>query len=130
MASDHRTEEKRIKDERNGAERCWIYRDGYHYAQVTFTKPDPRLYPTAVEYMRVLSRHEVERQAADEGVELQQLMNSLHRTVDGQRRHITSLQEDNAALSNAVEDLKRERDRYQQHYEIAKAGMLAAREGQ
>jgi len=94
VANDHRTEEKRSgRDERSGADRCWIYRDGYHYAQVSFTKPDTNLYPTAVEYMRVLSRQEVEKLANDfEGVNVQQYINSLRRTIEGQRRHIRELQ--------------------------------------
>jgi hypothetical protein len=88
-----RTEEKRTRwrDERNGAERCWIYRDGYHYAQVTFDRPDRRLYPNAVEYMRVLSRQEIEKIAGD-GVDVMQMVNSLHRTVEGQWKHIAKLQ--------------------------------------
>ena len=87
-------------DERSGADRCWIYRDGYHYAQVTFTKPDTRLYPTAVEYMRVLSRQEVEKLASDEGVDVMQMVNSLHRTVEGQRKHIADLQRKIEELEN------------------------------
>lgn len=83
--------EKRL-DERSGAARCWIWRDSYHYAQVSFSKPDPKLYPTAVEYMRVLSREEVEKLAFSEaGVEPMQLINSLHRTIDGQRREINRM---------------------------------------
>lgn len=86
------TENRTGRDERSGADRCWIYRDGYHHAQVTFTKPDTRLYPTAVEYMRVLSRQEVEKLAGGEGVDTQQYINSLLRTIEGQRRHIRELQ--------------------------------------
>lgn len=87
------SDEKRL-DERSGAPRCWIWRDSYHYPQVAFSKPDSKLYPTAVEYMRVLSRAEVEKLAFGEaGVDPMQLINSLHRTIDGQRREINSLKE-------------------------------------
>lgn len=87
----HPTTEKRL-DERSGAQRCWIWRDSHHYAQVSFSKPDPKLYPTAVEYMRVLSREEVEKLAFSEaGAEPMQLINSLHRTIDGQRREINRM---------------------------------------
>jgi hypothetical protein len=87
-------DDQRRKDERTGAGRCWIYRDSYHYAQVSFSKPDAKLYPTAVEYMRVLSREEVEKLAFSEaGVDPMQLINSLHRTIDGQRRDINMLKE-------------------------------------
>ena len=99
--NDHRTEEQRAKrDERSGADRCWIYRDGYHYAQVTFTKPDKRLYPTAVEYMRVLSRQEVEQLANSEGVDVMQMVNSQLRTIEGQRKHIATLQRKIEELEN------------------------------
>ena len=81
-----------MDDERSGADRCWIWRDQMHYPRVSFTKPD-KIHPS-VEYMRVLSRHEVEKLAfGDEGVDAMQLINSLHRTIDGQRRHIARLQE-------------------------------------
>ena len=89
------------RDERSGADRCWIYRDGYHYAQVTFTKPDTRLYPTAVEYMRVLSRQEVDK-IAGEGIDVQQYINSLVRTIEGQRRHIERLQNPSAHVAAGV----------------------------
>jgi hypothetical protein len=88
------TEEQRPKrDERSAADRCWIYRDGFHYAQVTFAKPDARLYPTAVEYMRVMSRQEVEKLANSEGVDVMQMVNSQLRTIEGQRREIRRLNE-------------------------------------
>jgi hypothetical protein len=46
----------------------------------------------AVEYMRVLSRAEVEKMGGcDEGVDLQQVLNSLTRTIEGQRREIQRL---------------------------------------
>jgi len=78
-------------DERNGADRCWIWRDSYHYPKVSFSKPDPKVHPS-VEYMRVLQRHEVEKLANDAGgVDTQQLINSLQRTIEGQRKHIAEL---------------------------------------
>lgn len=70
--------------------RCWIWWDEHHRAQVSFVKPLPR--HEAVEYMRVLSRKEVEKLASDEGVDVMQMVNSLHRTVEGQRKHIADLQ--------------------------------------
>lgn len=83
------------RDERSGADRCWIYRDGYHYAQVAFSRPDPKLYPTAIEYMRVLSRAEVDKLwQSQEDVDGLQLVNSLMRTVEGQRKHIARLQQE------------------------------------
>lgn len=87
-------EDRRIpRDERSGAERCWIWRDGYHYPQVSFSRPDPKARPS-VEYMRVLSRDEVERLwQSQEGVDGMQLVNSLMRTLEGQRKHIRQLQE-------------------------------------
>lgn len=89
--------EERFKDERNGAERCWIWRDGYHYPQVSFTKPNPAIHKS-VEYMRVLSRQEVEKLHSNEGVDTMQLINSLNRTIDGQRRHLTRLEAQLATL--------------------------------
>jgi hypothetical protein len=90
------------KDERTGADRCWIWRDHMHYPQVAFTKPD-RVHK-AVEYMRVYSREEVERLADTEaGVDTQQLINSLYRTVDGQRREINRLKAKLEALHAALD---------------------------
>lgn len=109
-------------------DRLWIWLEQSGLPRVSFVKPQAPI--KADEYMRVLPRQEVEKLASGEGVDVQQLLNSYRRTIEGQRRHIASLQEDNARLRNATEDLKRDRDRAQQHYEIAKAGMLAAREGQ
>lgn len=68
--------------------RCWIWWDEEHRAQVSFTKPLPR--HEAVEYMRVLSRQEVEK-IAGEGIDVQQYINSLLRQIEGQRRHIDRL---------------------------------------
>ena len=90
MTSSHTANSSR-RDERSGAERCWIYRDSYHYPQVSFVKPGKHI--QAVEYMRVMSRDEVERLGfGEDGVDAIQLINSLHRTIEGQRRHIASLQ--------------------------------------
>lgn len=89
LSEDRRT----YRDERNGADRCWIWRDGYHYPQVSFSRPDPKVRPS-VEYMRVLSRDEIDRLwQSQEGVDAMQLVNSLMRTVEGQRKHIRRLQE-------------------------------------
>jgi predicted adenine nucleotide alpha hydrolase (AANH) superfamily ATPase len=55
------------KDERNGADRCWIWRDSFHYPQVSFARPDPKVHPS-VEYMRVLSRAKVENTSSAEAI--------------------------------------------------------------
>ena len=93
MTEAHRTEDQQAKrDERTSAERCWIWRNAFHEPCVSFTKPDPKVHPS-VEYMRVLSRQEVEKLANDfEGVNVQQYINSLMRTIEGQRKHIAQLQ--------------------------------------
>lgn len=89
--SDSLANDQRL-DERSGAERCWIWRDSYHYPKVSFSKPDRQLYPGAVEYMRVLSRAEVERLAeGDDGCDTQQYMNSLHRRIENQLREINRM---------------------------------------
>lgn len=83
-----RTEEKAIS-------RVWVWWEGRE-PRLGFTKPLPR--HNAVEYMRVLSREEVEKLAAGEdGVDMTQLLNSHLRTIEGQRRHIAQLQEQLAA---------------------------------
>lgn len=79
---------------------CWIWWDEQRHAQVSFTKPLPR--HEAVEYMRVLSRKEVEKLANDEGVDVQQLLNSYRRTIEGQKRHIATLE---GQLNNAINEL-------------------------
>ena len=85
------SEEKRSgRDERSGADRCWIWRDSFHYPKVSFTRPDPKVHPS-VEYMRVLSRQEVDK-IAGEGIDVQQYINSLLRTIEGQKRQIASMQ--------------------------------------
>jgi hypothetical protein len=98
---DRAAERRERKDERSGADRCWIWRDGHHYAQVSFTRPDPKLH-ASVEYMRVLSRPEVERAASGEdGVDSMQLINSLHRRVENQLREINRLKAQLAALDTS-----------------------------
>lgn len=71
---------------------CWIWWEGRE-PRVGFTKPLPR--HNAVKYMRVLTREEVEKLANDrEGVDTQQYLNSLLRTIEGQRTHIAKLESD------------------------------------
>lgn len=112
------------KDERFGADRCWIYRDGFHHPHVTFTKPDRHLYPAAVEYMRVLSRQEVdELWNGEEGVDAMQLVNSLMRTVEGQRKHIASLE---AKLDRIDKDLPKWLDRERHEGAVDQASLEAA----
>lgn len=77
------------------AERVWVFRDQSDVLRVKLTKPDPPY--QGVEYMRVLSRQEVDK-LATEGVDTQQYINSLLRTIEGQRKHITQLQ---GRLANA-----------------------------
>jgi hypothetical protein len=102
MTEANRTEDQRPKrDERSGADRCWIYRDGFHYAQVTFSKPDTRLYPTAVEYMRVMQWKEIEKLAATEGIEPDRYISVLHARSEAQRREIARL---NEALRRKISD--------------------------
>ena len=76
------TEDQRV-------DRVWIWWEGRE-PRIGFTKPLPR--HNAVEYMRVLSRHEVEQLASSEGVDVMQMVNSQLRTIEGQRRHISTLQ--------------------------------------
>jgi hypothetical protein len=67
--------------------RVWVWYDEHEFMHASFTKP----IHAAVEYMRVLSRAEVDKLASYEGVDTLQLINSLHRTIDGQRKHIARL---------------------------------------
>lgn len=70
-------------------ERVWVGRDAIGGLMIYPRMPDHR---QAVEYMRVLSREEVEKLANDtEGVDPMQWINSLLRTVEGQRKHIAAL---------------------------------------
>lgn len=85
------TDRQTGRDERSGADRCWIWRNVFHETCVSFSRPDPKAHPS-VEYMRVLSRQEVDRlYNGAEGVDVMQLVNSLHRQIEGQRRHIANL---------------------------------------
>jgi hypothetical protein len=68
-------------------ERVWVWLEGEAIRAHAGVRP----HPEAVEYMRVLSRHEVEKLSGDEGVDTQQLINSLYRTIEGQRKHIARL---------------------------------------
>lgn len=71
-------------------DRLWLWYDSCHYPQVSFSKPDQ--IHEAVEYMRVLNRAEVERLGkSDEGVDVQQQLNSMQRTIDGQRKTINRM---------------------------------------
>jgi hypothetical protein len=71
-------------------ERLWVWKEGGRLCVCEGSRPD--VVPAATEYMRVLSREEVEKLASDEGVDPMQLINSLYRTIEGQRRHIAQLQ--------------------------------------
>jgi hypothetical protein len=78
-------------------DRVWVGRDAIGGLMIYPKMPDHR---QAVEYMRVLSRAEVDKLASYEGVDTLQLINSLHRTIDGQRKHIARLQRENREDSN------------------------------
>jgi hypothetical protein len=84
--------------ERTVVDRVWIWPNERGGLCVSITKP-PESH--AVEYMRVLSRHEVEK-LAGEGVDVQQYINSLLRTIEGQRRHIARLQNPSAHVAAGV----------------------------
>jgi hypothetical protein len=68
-------------------DRVWIWKEG----QETRAAEGPRPRPEAIEYMRVMSRQEMEKLAGDEGVDVQQMLNSMQRTIDGQRANIARL---------------------------------------
>lgn len=70
-------------------QRVWVWWEGRE-PKLGLTKPLSR--HNALEYMRVLSQQEVEKLASDEGVDVMQMVNSLHRTIDRQRKHIAKLQ--------------------------------------
>lgn len=82
-STDERVEKQRLPEE------CWIWRRPDHHLEVNFTRP-PDVHE-AVKYMRVMSRQEVDK-IAGEGVDVQQYINSLLRTIEGQKRHIASMQ--------------------------------------
>jgi hypothetical protein len=68
-------------------DRVWVWRTERDSLQVSVTRPPVG---PADEYMRVLSRHEVDKLAGD-GVDVQQYINSLLRTIEGQRKQIASM---------------------------------------
>ena len=71
-------------------ERVWVGKDAIGGLMVYPRMPDHR---QASEYMRVLSRAEVEALAESlDGCDPMQLINSLNRTIEGQRKHIATLQ--------------------------------------
>jgi hypothetical protein len=77
------------------SDRAWIWWEGRE-PRAGFVKPLPR--HNAVEYMRVLSREEVEKLLnSKEGCDTQQLLNSLYRQIEGQRRHIARLEAEKKA---------------------------------
>lgn len=78
-----------LPTEQKHVDRVWLWWEGREL-RADFAKPR-LLNGVAVEYMRVLSRKEVEKLASDEGVDVMQMVNSLHRTVEGQRKHIARL---------------------------------------
>lgn len=80
------TEAHRTEDPAN--EYVWVWWEGRE-PRIGFTKPLPR--HSAVKYMRVLTREEIDKLAGGEGVDTQQYINSLLRTIEGQRRHIGRL---------------------------------------
>lgn len=84
---------KRLQD------RVWVGRDAIGGLMIYPTRPEHR---QAVEYMRVLSRAEVEKLASYEGVDTLQLINSLYRTIAGQRRHIARLENPSAHVAAGV----------------------------
>lgn len=73
--------------ERTLPERVWLWHD--RGLQVSLEKP-AMPHGQAIEFMRVLSRQEVDK-LATEGVDTQQYINSLLRTIEGQRKHIARL---------------------------------------
>lgn len=71
-------------------DRVWVGRDAIGGLMIYPKMPDHR---QAVEFMRVLSRAEVDKLASDrEGCDTQQYINSLVRTIEGQRKHIARLE--------------------------------------
>lgn len=82
-------------------DRAWMWRDAEHVPHWSFTKPDAAV--KSLEYMRVLSRQEVDK-IAGEGVDVQQYINSLLRTIEGQRKHIANLEKTVERYSEAMED--------------------------
>jgi hypothetical protein len=81
-------------------DRVWVRLNERDSLVVSITKPPE----PAIEYMRVLSRAEVEKLASYEGVDLRQLLNSLHRTIDGQKKHIARLEATCQQYADAMEE--------------------------
>lgn len=73
----------------------WIWRDNFGLLFYGDKRPE-RI--ECIEYMRVLSRQEVEK-ISGEGIDVQQYLNSLLRQIEGQKRHI-------ATLTRKVEELE------------------------
>lgn len=81
-------------------ERVWIYCDALGGLMLARQKP---ITPHAAEFMRVLSRQEVDKLAGgEEGVDRQQYVNSLLRTIEGQKKHIAHLQNRIADLHEII----------------------------
>lgn len=76
-------------------ERVWVGCDAIGGLMVYPKRPE---HGQAAEYMRVLSRQEVEKLAGD-GVDVQQYLNSLLRTIEGQRRSIANLRDQLTAMT-------------------------------
>lgn len=79
-------------------DRVWVGPDAIGGLVLYRTHPE---HWQALEYMRVLTRKEVEKLAEGEGVDVQQLVSSYRRTIEGQRREISRL---NEALRKKISD--------------------------
>lgn len=79
-------------------DRVWVGMDAIGGLVLYRDQPAHR---AAIEYMRVLSRQEVDR-LYNEGVDVMQLVNSLHRQIEGQRKHINLLEQRIAGLQEEV----------------------------
>jgi len=88
--------------ERTLPERVWVGRDAIGSLIIYPTRV---YHGQAVEFMRVLSRQEVETLANDaEGISVQQYINSLRNTIDGQRKHIARLEATCQRYADAMEE--------------------------
>ena len=89
MTEANRTEEQKLPD------RIWVGKADQNSLWALAEKPFALV---GVEYMRVLSRQEVERLLnSEEGCDTQQLLNSLYRQIEGQRLHIARLEAEKKA---------------------------------
>jgi hypothetical protein len=86
------------EDKRSMPDKVWVGRDAIGGLMIYPRLPDHR---QAIEYMRVLSRQEVDKIAGD-GIDVQQYINSLLRTIEGQRRHIARLENPSAHVAAGV----------------------------